>query len=90
MTTVFTAFAGMELTDEVHRREINDRNGTLTSYEVGRKRVGSAGEPALHRSRRRGDSGCYEVWLSGKKVELRRDASYPSPLEGALERPAGR
>jgi hypothetical protein len=30
--------------------------------------------------------GCYEVWLSGKKVELRNLTS-SLPLEGVLQRP---
>ena len=87
------AFAGMEVTDEVHWREIYDRNGALTSYEMGRKRVGKWRVQASQLCTEvsdGGDSGCYEVWLSGKKVELRRDASDPSPLEGMLERPTGR
>jgi hypothetical protein len=88
-----SAFAGMELTDEVHWREVYDRNGTLTTYEMGRKRVGKwrvqAGQLCTQVGDG-GDSGCYEVWLSGRKVELKRDASDPSPLEGVLERPTGR
>ena len=88
-----SAAAGMELTDEVHWREVYDRNGTLTTYEMGRKRVGKwrveAGQLCTQVGDG-GDSGCYEVWLSGRKVELRRDASDPSPLEGVLERPTGR
>jgi len=32
--------------------------------------------------------GCYEVWISGKSVELRnRDSGLP--LEGALQKPTG-
>jgi hypothetical protein len=32
--------AGMELTDEVHWRELYDRSGTVTSNSMGRKRTG--------------------------------------------------
>jgi hypothetical protein len=88
-----SAFAGMELTDEVHWREVYDRNGTQTTYETGRKRVGKwrvrAGQLRTEVGDG-GDSGCYGVWLSGRKVELRRDTSDPSPLEGVLEKPTGR
>ena len=87
------AFVGMEFTDEVHWREIYDRNGTLTTYEMGRKRVGKwrvQADQLCIEVADGGDSGCYEVWLSGKKVELRRDASDSLPLEGVLERPTGR
>ena len=34
-------------------------------------------------------SGCYEVWLSGKKVEL-RDQTAGFPLEGVLQKPTDR
>jgi hypothetical protein len=33
------------------------------------------------------DGGCYEVWLSGKNVELRR-AGLPAESEGILQKPA--
>ena len=32
--------AGMELTDEVHWRELYERSGTVTSTSMGRKRTG--------------------------------------------------
>ena len=32
-------FAGMEMTDEVHWSDVYGRNGTLTTYEMGDKRV---------------------------------------------------
>jgi hypothetical protein len=32
--------AGMELTDEVHWRELYERSGTVTSNSMGRKRTG--------------------------------------------------
>jgi hypothetical protein len=92
-TQIQSAFAGMELTDEVHWREVDDRKGTLTTYEMGRTRVGkwrvSAGQLCTEVGDG-GDSGCYEVWLSGRKVEFRREASDPSSLEGMLEKPMGR
>jgi len=33
-------FAGMEMTDEVHWADTYGRDGTLTTYEMGKKRVG--------------------------------------------------
>jgi hypothetical protein len=33
--------------------------------------------------------GCYEVWLAGKNVELRNQAS-SLPLEGVLQKPTDR
>lgn len=35
-----TKFAGMQLTDEVHWRDVYDRDGTLRSYSMGTKKVG--------------------------------------------------
>ena len=35
------------------------------------------------------DGGCYQVWLSGKKVELRREGS-TLPLEGVLQKQSAR
>ena len=87
------SFSGMELTDEIHWREVYDRSGTLTTYEMGRKRVGKWRVEANQLCTdlgQEGGVGCYEVWLSGKKIELRRDASDPSPLEGVLQKPTGR
>ena len=66
--------AGMELTDDVHWRDLYQRNGTVVSTSMGRKRTGKwriendqlciefEKEPILN---------CYDVWLSGKQVELR-------------------
>jgi hypothetical protein len=84
-------FAGMELTDEVHWSQVYGRDGTLTTYEMGSKRIG--------KWRVRGDelcldqgkdmNFCYEVWISRKKVELRHEGT-DMPLEGVLGRPAER
>ena len=69
-------FSGMELTDEVHWGEVYSPNGTLTIYSMGRKSVGKwhvqGNELCLDQKE---DSGCYEVWMSGKNVELRRAGS---------------
>jgi hypothetical protein len=85
-------FAGMELTDEAHWGEVFERNGTLTTTTMGHKSVGKwrvqkdqlcldhGKEPA---------GGCYEVWLSGKNVELRNQTS-SLPLEGVLQKPTDR
>jgi len=84
-------FAGMELTDEVHWGDVYAVNGTLTTYSMGRKTVGKwrvqGNELCLDRGQE--DSGCYEVWMAGKKVELRRAGSN-LPLEGVLVRPRER
>jgi hypothetical protein len=33
-------FAGMQLTDEVHFRDVYERDGTLRSYSMGTKKIG--------------------------------------------------
>jgi uncharacterized protein YhdP len=82
---------GMELTDNVHWRDLYQRNGTVTSTSMGRKRAGRwrveqdqlcielEGEPI---------PTCYDVWISGKEVELRSEGLLP--LRGTLEPASGR
>ncbi len=86
-----TKVAGMEITDEVHWGDIFERNGTLTSYSMGRKTIGKwrVQKDQLCLDRGKDDGGCYQVWMSGKKVELRREGS-TLPQEGALMRPRER
>ena len=84
-------FGGMELTDNVHWRDLYQRNGTVTSTSMGRKRAGRwrveqdqlcielEGEPI---------PTCYDVWISGKDVELRSEGLLP--LRGTLEPASGR
>jgi hypothetical protein len=84
-----TKFAGMELTDESHWGEVFERNGALAIYSMGHKSMGKwriqKDQLCLDTGKEPG-GGCYEVWLSGKNVELRNHAS-SLPLEGVLQRP---
>lgn len=80
--------AGMELTDEVHWRDFYERNGTVTSSSMGRKRTGKWRVEKDQLCIEFGEeppAKCYEVWLSGKNVELRREGLLP--LQGVLEPP---
>jgi len=79
--------AGMEITDEAHWADVFATNGTLTSYSMGRKSTGKwkVQKDELCIDRGSDDGGCYQVWLSGKKVELRREGS-SLPLEGVLQK----
>src|SRR4029077_14685474 len=83
-------FPGMELTDEAHWGEIFERNGTLTITSMGYKSAGSwlvqKDQLCLDTGKEPG-GGCYEVWISGKNVELRNQAS-TVPLEAVLQKPA--
>ncbi len=85
-------FAGMELTDEAHWGEVFERNGTLTITSMGHKSVGKwriqTDQLCLDTGKEPG-GGCYEVWISGKNVELRNQAS-SVPLEGVLQKPTDR
>src|SRR5438046_6189544 len=86
-----TRLVGMEITDEAHWADVFVANGTLTTYSMGRKTVGKwhVRTDELCIDRGEDDSGCYQVWLSGKKVELRRKDS-SLPLEGVLQKPTSR
>jgi hypothetical protein len=83
-------FPGMELTDEAHWGEVFERNGTLTITSMGHK---SAGKWRIQRDQlcletgKEPGGGCYEVWLSGRNVELRNQTS-STPLEAVLQKPA--
>src|SRR5437899_6811163 len=79
---------GMEITDEVHWADVFAANGTLTSYSMGRKSSGKwrVQNDELCLDRGKEDEGrCYQVWLGGKKVELRREGSTVQ-VEGVLQR----
>jgi hypothetical protein len=58
------------------------------SHSMGRKTVGKwrVQKDELCLDRGKDDGGCYQVWMSGTKVELRREGS-GLPLEGLLQRP---
>jgi hypothetical protein len=84
-------FAGMETTDGTHWADVYQRNGTLLTYSMGRKTAGKwrVEKNELCIERGPDDGGCYQVWLSGSKVELRREGSN-LPLEGVLQKPTER
>jgi hypothetical protein len=83
-------FVGMELTDESHWGDVFGRDGTLHLYSMGHKSVGKwrivKDQLCIDRGNEPG-GGCYEVWIAGKKVELR--SQFP-PLEGVLQKPTDR
>jgi hypothetical protein len=83
--------AGMELTDEVHWREVYGRGGTVTSDSMGRKRTGKwrvEKDQLCIEFDNEPSTKCYDVWMSGKKVELRGEGLLP--LQGVVEPPTGR
>jgi hypothetical protein len=83
---------GMELTDEVHWREAYLRDGRFVSRSMGRSRTGKwrveDNELCVDLADQ-SESGCYEVWLAGAKVEL-RPVGRGLVVQGVLQKPAGR
>jgi hypothetical protein len=79
------------MTDGVHWADVFAGGGNLTTYAMGRKTTGTwrVEKDELCVDRGKDDGGCYQVWLSGKKVELRHEGS-SLPLEGILQRPIPR
>jgi len=84
-------FAGMQLTDEVHWRYVYDRDGRLRSYSMGTKKIGKwaieKDELCLYLGE--SDDGCYEVSLSGKRIEM-TPSGLGLTFEGVLQTPADR
>jgi hypothetical protein len=82
--------AGMEITDESHWDVVYGRNGSLTSYSMGNKSAGKWSvrndQLCIELGKDDPGGGCYEVWLSGNKVELRQK-NIEEPLEGVLQKP---
>jgi hypothetical protein len=84
-------FAGKQLTDEVHWRDVYDRDGTLRSYMFGRKKIGKwaveKDELCMYFGDQ--DDGCFEVWLSVDRMEM-KPAGLGLSIEGILQAPTDR
>ena len=80
---------GNVLTDGVHWRRHFQRNGTLSSTDMGKSNIGRwkiQGNQLCFAVQIREDFDCYEVLASGKEVHLHvEDTGYD--LEGRIERP---
>jgi len=84
------AFSGMELSDEVHWYELFEKSGILFSSSMGRKRTGKWW---IEKDELCIDDGedpvkCYEVRVSGNRVQLRGE--YLFPLDAVLRSPTDR
>ncbi len=85
-----TKFTGMQFTDEVHWTETYGPGGKLTVDEMGAKRTGTwrvERDQLCTKYGKDSDGSCLEVWMAGRKVELRTPGATESSLEGVLERP---
>ena len=82
-------FSGMELSDEVHWYDLYERNGTLLSSSMGRKRTGKWW---VEKNQLCTDDSeavkCYEVRVSGHNVQLRAEGLYP--VDAVLRSPISR
>jgi hypothetical protein len=83
--------AGMQLTDEVHWRDVYDRDGTLRSYSDGKRKVGRwvVEKDELCVYFKEPDDGCYEVLLSGDRIEM-KPSGLGLSIEGILQAPTDR
>jgi len=81
-------FAGMQLTDEVHWRDVYERDGTLRSYAMGSKKIGKwfIHSDELCLDLPEPDGGCFEVTATGTNFVL-TPKGLGSPLEGILQAP---
>jgi hypothetical protein len=81
---------GMEFTDQAHGGEVYEANGKLTIDDMGNKRVGTwrIQKDQLCTDLKGVGSYCFEVWMSGNRVQQRAPGSAKSLADGVLERPA--
>ena len=79
--------AGMVLTDDVHWRDLYERNGTVKSHSMGHQRMGKwrVENDELCVEFENEPADCYEVWLSGAKVELQRAGS-SFPIDAVIRK----
>ena len=84
------AFSGMELSDEVHWYERFEKSGILFSSSMGRKRTGKwwVEKDELCIDDGEDPVKCYEVRVSGNRVQLRGE--YLFPLDAVLRSPTDR
>ncbi len=78
------------MTDEVHWYDLYERDGTLKTHSMGRKRSGKwwVQEDELCQDLGQEFRGCYQVWISGNKLQLRSEGA--DPVEGVLDTPTDR
>jgi hypothetical protein len=90
-TQIRAKFAGMQLTDDVHFRDVYDRDGTLRSYTLGTKKIGkwAIEKDELCLYFKEPDDGCYEVWLSKDRIEM-KPSGLGLSIQGILQAPTDR
>jgi hypothetical protein len=91
-TQIRAKFTGIEMTDNVHWRDVYRRDGALLSYSMGVTRTGRwrvEDNQLCLDLETQSDSGCYEVWVSGNGVEL-RPVGPGLTVHGVVEKPVER
>jgi len=85
-TQIRAKFSDRQLTDEVHWRDVYERDGTFRSYSMGRKRIGKwfvqANDLCLDLPEP--DGGCFEVTSAGTRVVITPKGTGLA-LEGVLQ-----
>jgi hypothetical protein len=79
---------GMEFSDDVHWAHVFGRDGRMQSVSIGRKSMGTwrveGDELCLERERE--ERRCYQVWASGRTVQLREPGTDVYE-EGTVQKP---
>jgi hypothetical protein len=84
-------FSGMQLTDEVHYRDVYERDGTLRSYAMGTEKTGrwAVEKDQLCLYFKEPDDGCYDVSRAGDRIEM-KPSGLGLSIEGILQIPTDR
>lgn len=70
--------AGMEVSDDVHWAEVYEAIGVVTSYSMGKTRLGKwRTEENLLCVVFEDSDDCFEVWVAGPKVQFRHEGWWP-------------
>lgn len=79
--------AGMEITDDVHWADLLNRDGTFTSYSMGKKRTGkwTTRDGMLCLDDGKEPPECKELWISGAKMQVRVPGD-PIPFDIVLKK----
>ena len=82
--------AGTEVTDNVHWRDLYERNGSVMSNSMGRKRTGKwrVEKDQLCIEFEQEMPNCYEVLAWGRRTKLQHEGN--PPLEVVIEPPSSR
>lgn len=86
---ISSKLTGMQFSDQVHWREVYEKNGALRNYEMGASRIGKwrVRSDELCIDLDKDGDNCLQVWADGNRIVMRQDADDNYPIEGTLEKP---